>query len=54
MPDLGNILFVYLGLKFSYVEGYWGYQLYALTRDTIEININQTDLRGDIKVKNPK
>lgn len=41
-------------LKFGYVQGYWGYQLYPLTRDTIEIDINQTDLRGDIKVVNPK
>lgn len=41
-------------LQFGYVQGYWGYQLYPLTRDTIEIDINQTDLRGDIKVINPK
>lgn len=41
-------------LKFSYLEGYWGYSLYPLTRDTIEININQTDLKGGVKVKNPK
>lgn len=54
MPELTNIIFAYTGLKFAYVEGYWGYQLYALTRDTIEIDINQTDLKGDIKVKNPK
>jgi hypothetical protein len=41
-------------LQFSYVQGYWGYQLYPLTRDTIEIDINQTDLKGDVKVVNPK
>ncbi len=41
-------------MKFSYVEGYWGFQWYKLTRDTIEIDINQTDLKGDLKVKNPK
>jgi hypothetical protein len=49
-----NVFAVFLNLKFSYVQGYWGYQLYPLTRDTIEIDINQTDLRGDIKVVNPK
>jgi len=41
-------------LEFSYVQGYWGYQLYSLTRDVIEIDINQTELRGDIKIVNPK
>jgi hypothetical protein len=49
-----NAFVVFLNLKFKYVQGYWGYQLYELTRDTIEIDINQTDLRGDIKIKNPK
>ncbi|MFN0034622.1 MAG: hypothetical protein ACKVUS_06120 [Saprospiraceae bacterium] len=41
-------------LQFTYVEGYWGFQWYKLTRDTIEIDINQTELKGDLKVKNPK
>lgn len=41
-------------MKFSYVEGYWGFQWYQLTVDTIEIDINQTELKGDIKIKNPK
>lgn len=41
-------------LEFSYLEGYWGYQRYSLIRDTIEIDINQTDLKGDVVVKNPK
>lgn len=43
-----------MGLQFSYVEGYWGFQWYKLTRDTINIDINQTDLKGDVKVKDPK
>ncbi|MBC7777829.1 MAG: hypothetical protein H7246_20510, partial [Phycisphaerae bacterium] len=57
VPNLGlglDVLVVPQHLKFSYVEGYWGYQYYALTRDTIEIDINQTELKGDLKVKNPK
>jgi hypothetical protein len=49
-----NVFVVFLNLKFSYVEGYWGYQLYPLTRDTIEIDINQTELKGDVRVKDPK
>lgn len=54
-PGLGlNVLVVVQDLQFSYVEGYWGFQYYALTRDTIEIDINQTELQGDLKVKNPK
>lgn len=42
------------GLKFQYVQGYWGYQVYQLTRDVIEIDINQTNLTGNIRVKDPK
>jgi hypothetical protein len=53
-PGLFDVLAVTIGLKFSYVEGYWGFQWYKLTRDTIEIDINQTALKGDLKVKNPK
>jgi len=41
-------------LKFSYLQGYWGYSSYPLTRDTIEIDLNQTNLDGNVKVKNPK
>lgn len=49
-----NVRVGFANLKFSYVEGYWGYQAYPLTRDTIEIDINQTELKGDLKVKSPK
>ncbi|MBL7808183.1 MAG: hypothetical protein JNN28_10225 [Saprospiraceae bacterium] len=41
-------------LKFTYVEGYWGFQWYKLTTDTIEIDINQSELKGDLKIKDPK
>lgn len=41
-------------LKFSYIEGYWGYSTYPLTRDTIEIDLNQTSLDASIKVKDPR
>lgn len=41
------------GLKFSYLQGYWGYSSYPLTRDTIEIDLNQTNLDGNVTVKNP-
>lgn len=41
-------------LEFSYVEGRWGFQWYKLTIDTIEIDINQTELKGDLKVTNPE
>lgn len=41
-------------ITFSYLEGYWGFQWYPLTKDTIEIDINQTELKGDLKIKNPK
>lgn len=44
----------YEGLEFSYLEGYWGYSAYPLTRDTIEIDINKTDLEGGVKIKDPK
>jgi hypothetical protein len=49
-----GVLISFETLEFSYLEGYWGYQRYPLIRDTIEIDINQTDLKGDVTVKNPK
>jgi len=48
---------IYVGfnqLEFSYLEGYWGYSYYPLTRDTIDIDINQTNLDGNVKIKNPR
>lgn len=52
MPDFP--IAITNALTFKYVEGYWGFQWYQLTRDTIEININQTELKGDLKIKDPK
>jgi hypothetical protein len=49
-----GVLISFETLEFSYLEGYWGFQRYELIRDTIEIDINQTDLKGDVTVKNPK
>ncbi len=44
----------FLNVKFSYFEGNFGYATYPLTRDTIDIDINQTNLDGNVTVKNPK
>jgi hypothetical protein len=41
-------------MEISYLEGFWGYQTYPLDLDTIDIDINQSNLRGDIKVRDPK
>lgn len=41
-------------LTFYYLQGYWGKVEYPLNTDTIEIDINQTNLDGNVKVKNPK
>ncbi len=49
-----NVFTSFFNLKFSYFEGNFGYSAYPLTRDTIEININQSNLGGNVKVKNPK
>lgn len=57
LPDVGpfpGVSMSFLSLEFSYLEGYWGYSAYPLTRDTIEIDINQTDLDGGVKIKNPQ
>ena len=53
-PGIPGIYVAFENLEFSYLEGFWGYQQYSLVRDTIEIDINQTDLVGDVKIKNPK
>lgn len=49
-----GIVVSFSNMEFSYLEGYWGYSRYPFTRDTIEIDINQTDLNGNVKVKNPE
>lgn len=59
LPDgtrvrVSGMLVLFQGLKFSYLEGYWGKQEYALSTDTIDIDINQTNLQGNVKVKNPR
>ncbi len=51
---LSNVFVTFLNLKFSYFEGNFGYAAYPLTRDTIDIDINQTNLDGNVTVKNPK
>ncbi|HOY07378.1 MAG TPA: hypothetical protein PLO67_18345 [Saprospiraceae bacterium] len=53
-PGISGVLVVFQNLTLSYLEGYWGYSSYPLTRDTIEIDINQTDLDGGITIVNPK
>jgi hypothetical protein len=50
-PGLGILL---QNMTFSYLEGYWGYDVYPLTLDTIDIDINQTNLVGDVTVVDPK
>ncbi len=56
VPNLSgfDVGVAFSNLKFSYLEGNWGNQEYQLTRDTIEIDINQTNLKGDVRVTNPK
>lgn len=54
LPGIAGIGILIQGFTASYMEGYWGYSEYPLTRDTIDIDINQTNLKGNVKVKNPK
>lgn len=49
-----GVIVPFAGLEFSYFEGFFGYSTYPLTRDTIEIDINQTSLDGNVKIENPK
>jgi hypothetical protein len=49
---LGGLLIQ--NMKISYLEGFWGMKTYPLDLDTIDIDINQSNLRGDIKVRDPK
>lgn len=51
IPGVGLLL---NNFTLSYVEGYWGYSEYPLTLDTIDIDINQTSLKGNVTVKDPK
>ncbi len=51
LPGIGV---TYSALQFYNLVGYWGFSSYPLTRDTIEIDINQTQLDGSVTIKNPK
>ena len=53
-PGVAGMGILLNGFTLSYVEGYWGFMEYPLTRDTIDIDINQTDLQGNVQVKDPK
>jgi hypothetical protein len=53
-PPTAGLIMTFDTMKFSYLEGYWGYSNNPLTQDTIEIDINQTNLQGGVKIKNPK
>lgn len=53
-PPVAGVIMRFDNMTFSYLEGYWGYSNNPLTQDTIEIDINQTDLKGGVKIKNPK
>lgn len=53
-PGIPSMIVQFDSLEFTYLQGYWGYTEYPLTRDTIEIEINQTDLKGDVTIQNPR
>jgi hypothetical protein len=49
------LLAVIQNLEFSYLEGYWGNERFPINRDTIAIDLNQTNFSGgDIKIKDPR
>jgi hypothetical protein len=60
LPNGDRVKLTTLGIlindvKFSYLEGYWGNEAFPIDRDTIEIDINQTNFtNGDIKIKDPR
>jgi hypothetical protein len=60
LPDgtrvtLANIGCFISNLTFGYLEGYWGNERFPLDRDTIDIDINQTNFTGgDITIKDPR
>ena len=54
IPGVPSFIVQFDSLEFSYIQGFWANQRYSLIRDTIEIDINQTDLVGDVQIVNPK
>lgn len=42
------------GLTFSYAEGFWGVEEFDIVRDTIDLNIYKTQLKGNIEFDDPK
>lgn len=54
VPGFPGVFITLNNFTLSYIEGYWGFAEYPLTLDTIDIDINQTNLKGNVRVKNPK
>lgn len=54
LPGIAGVGVSIQNFALSYMEGYWGFSEYPLTRDTIDIDINQTSLKGNVKVKDPQ
>ncbi len=52
--SLGAVIGAMDKATFYYLEGFWGKVTYGLSTDTIDIDINNTNLDGNVKVKNPK
>lgn len=51
---LSQVAMLVQNLKFSYVEGYFGYEEFPVKRDTIELNIYKNLLGGELYFDDPR
>ncbi|MBP6183918.1 MAG: hypothetical protein KA479_03195 [Saprospiraceae bacterium] len=51
LPTVG---FLITGIKFSYLEGYFGYEVHQIQRDTITMDVFKNVLQGNLEFADPR
>ena len=51
---LPNVTFLISGITFSYLEGYFGYEVFDIRRDTIQMDIFDNIIQGNLAFADPR
>jgi hypothetical protein len=51
---LTSVGFIISGIQFSYLEGYFGYEIHTIDRDTIKMDIFENVIQGNLEFSEPR
>lgn len=51
---LTSVGFIISGIQFSYLEGYFGYEVHTIDRDTITMDIFESVIQGNLEFSDPR